>query len=124
MLRIFREFGEPTLDGVSTEARHLFVTYPSETAAAAAVAALHGRPSYDDRLMTVKFAEAGKLRQEPAKPQQALRSAEACGVPGLVLYPDFVSAAEEQVRGWPVHRNSACVATYWCSSESSRRTRS
>ena len=99
VLRIFREYGEPTLNGGSSSVRHLFVTYPSEASAAAAVAALHCKPSFDGRLMTVKFAEAGKLRQEPVAPQQAVRSAEACGVPGLALYPDFVTAAEEMVSG-------------------------
>lgn len=97
VLCIFREFGEPTLDGVSTEARHLFVTYPTESSAAAAVAALRGKPVFDGRLMTIKFAEAGKLRQEPVKPQPAVRDAETCGIPGLTLILEFVSPAEEQV---------------------------
>lgn len=97
VFRIFREYGEPTLNGVSTEARHLFVTYPTESSAAAAVAALRGKPVFDGRLMTVKFAEAGKLRQEPAKPQPAVRDADTCGIPGLTLLLEFVSPAEEKV---------------------------
>ena len=97
VISIFREFGEPTLDGVTTGARHLFVTYPTETSAAAAVVAVRGKPVFDGRLMTVKFAEAGKLRQEPAKPQPAVRDADTCGIPGLAFILEFVSPAEEQV---------------------------
>ena len=84
---------------------HCFVSLAGVETAAAALAALNGAsmPALGGQgPLVVSYAERKDEGQQTVQQQAgepplvAVRTAEECGIPGLVFYPDFVSEAEER----------------------------
>ena len=87
---------EVTLAGL--EASHCFVSLATAEAAAAAQAALQGAtcPSLPGSgPLVLARAEAAAPAVPPEPPLVAVHTAAECGIPGISLHPDFVSAEEE-----------------------------
>ena len=100
VLRTFEPYGEPTVTAFEGKS-HVFVSFATEQqAAAAAAAVLADSRAFKGRQVKLKFAEAKLPRQQQLhrQPLTAVTSVATCGVPGLSLHVDFVTAEEEEVR--------------------------